>query len=79
MSLFISQKDDRTDLQKKLAQELQDKARQKAKIESNYDGVEDSSYIENTKKTTSLAWVWVLIFIAIVAIVIRLIIISVAK
>jgi hypothetical protein len=28
------------------------------------DGVDDSAYIENTKQTTSLAWVWILIVAA---------------
>lgn len=73
MALFINQDDSRTELQKRLTQELQDKAKKKSKIETNYNGVDDSRYIENTKTTTSLAWVWVLIVIATIALIIRLI------
>jgi len=79
MALFINQDDQRTELQKKLVAELQDKAKKRDNILTDHDGVEDSRYIENTKKTTSLAWVWILIVIAVIAVIIRLIIVSMAK
>lgn len=79
MSLHIRQNDQQTDLQKRIAAELQDKAK-KRPINPEVDqpdGVEDSRYIENTKKTTSLAWAWVLIGIASVAVLLWLTIVSV--
>ena len=79
MSLHIRQSDQQTDLQKRIAAELQDKAK-KRPINPEVDqpdGVKDSRYIENTKKTTSLAWAWVLIGIASVAVLLWLTIVSV--
>ena len=49
----------------KIDAELRAKAAARSKNESEHpDGVDDSSYIEGTKQTTSLAWAWALIFIA---------------
>jgi len=71
MGLHIQKKDDRSELQKRIAQELDDKAKKKAKIEGErVDGVDDSAFIEGSKQTTSLAWIWAIIAIAIIAIVI---------
>ena len=68
MGLYVRQDSKRTALQERLAAELNDKAKQKAKLadESLPDGVDDSAYIKDTKQTTSLAWVWILIGIAVV-------------
>lgn len=68
MGLYLKQNDNRSELQEKLAMELQDKARKKAKEQELPDGVTDSEYLRDTKQTTSLAWVWVLIVIAAVII-----------
>ena len=73
MSLYLKQQDNRSELQKKLAAELQDKAKKKPQPFDQPDGVEDSRYIEQTKQTTSLAWVWVIIALAIIGIVVWLI------
>ena len=68
MGLFVQQNSNRTKMQERLAAELNEKAKKKAELEAKSpDGVEDSRYIEDTKQTTSLAWVWVLIVIAAVA------------
>lgn len=69
MSLYLQQRDTRSDLQDKIAKELQEKAKKKALETDRPDGVTDSAYIKGTKQTTSLAWVWVVIGIAIIAIV----------
>ncbi len=79
MALFIKQQDDRTELQNRLATELQERARQRAKDTDMPDGVSDSQYIKGTKQTTSLAWVWVIIIIVAAVLVIWLISIGVAK
>lgn len=68
MALFIQQNDGRSKLQERLAQELSEKAKKRAQAEADLpDGVEDSKYIQDTKTTTSLAWVWVVIIIFVIA------------
>jgi ectoine hydroxylase-related dioxygenase (phytanoyl-CoA dioxygenase family) len=70
MGLFVEQNSNRTKLQERLATELSEKAKKKAAAGNDPlpDGVNDSRYMENTKKTTSLAWVWILItIVAVVA------------
>jgi hypothetical protein len=68
MGIIYNQENNRSDLQKRLAQELSEKAKKKTTNPDGKlpDGVDDSAYIEGTKKTTSLAWVWLVIFIAII-------------
>jgi len=73
MALFVRQDENRSELQKRLATELQERAKQKAKEVERPDGVDDSQFIKGTKQTTSLAWVWMLIAVAIIGIVIWLI------
>ena len=74
MALFVNQKDDRSELQKRIAAELQEKAKKKALgVADRPDCVKDSQYLKDTKTTTSLAWVWVLIGIATVGVTIYLI------
>lgn len=74
----MNQQNDRTELQKRIAAELAEKAKKKS-LESDKerpDGVTDSAYLQNTKSTTSLAWVWVLIAIAFVGVLIWLVVAS---
>ena len=64
----MNQRDDRTELQKRIAAELAEKdKKRKARQDELPDGVEDSAYIEGTKQTTSLAWAWVIIVLVAVA------------
>jgi hypothetical protein len=79
MSLFIRQEDERSELQKGIAAQLQRRARENSKdTDKNVpDGVEDSQYIKGTKKTTSLAWVWIIIIIVAVGIAVWLTVLSV--
>lgn len=76
MALFIRQNDERSELQQRLAAELQERAKTKANIGDKppRDGVEDSEYLRDTKTTTSLAWVWIIIVIVICFIVVGTII-----
>lgn len=78
MAMFMNQQNDRTELQKRIAAELAEKAKKKADGPSGDrpDGVTDSAYLEKTKTTTSLAWVWMLIVIVAVGILIWLVVIS---
>jgi len=62
MALFIRQNEDRSKLQERLAAELREKAKARAEEAGGRpDGVTDSSYLKDTKTTTSLAWVWVVV------------------
>jgi hypothetical protein len=72
MALFIRQSEDRSKLQERLAAELQEKAKAKALAESKPQDIEDSAYLKDTKKTTGLAWAWVVIALIAVAIVVML-------
>lgn len=76
MALHIRQDDKQSELQRRIAAELKDKARKRDLELENPDGVDDSRYVEGTKQTTSLAWAWALIGIATVAIIIWLVVIS---
>lgn len=76
MGLYVKQSDTRSQLQEKLAAELQERAREKAKQADLPDGVDDSAYIEGTRITSSLGWVWIVIIAAIVGIALWLIVIS---
>lgn len=64
MGLYLKQNENRSELQQRLDAELRAKANAKrARDTDSPDGVDDSAYIENTKQTTSLAGVWVLLLI----------------
>lgn len=64
--MFVKQEETRTRYQQQIAAELQEKARQKAAEAERPDGVEDSAFLRATKRTTSLAGIWIAIFIAII-------------
>jgi hypothetical protein len=74
MALFVKQNENRTELQQRIAAELQQKSANKARDDGRPDGVDDSQYLKNTKTTTSLAWVWGLVFLGVIALVIWLIV-----
>lgn len=61
MALFIRQNEERSELQQRIAAELQEKARVRAESENKLDNIEDSQYLQGTKRTTSLAWVWLVV------------------
>jgi len=77
MGLYVKQSDTRSQLQEKLAQELQDRAREKAKQADLPDGVDDSAYIENTSLTSKFGWVWIVIIAAVIIAAIWLLVISI--
>ena len=75
MALFVNQNDKRSELQERVAAELRAKALARSKMENeDVDGVNDQRYMEGKKMTTSLAWVWILIVIFIVAAVVYFIV-----
>lgn len=61
MALFLKQDTQRSELQQRIATELQEKAKRKSTESDQPDGVTDSAYLKDTKSTTSLAWVWAVI------------------
>lgn len=75
MALFVNQKNQRSELQERIASDLREKAKQNSLREkSAMDGVDDLRYLEGTKQTTTLAWAWMLIVIMAAAIVIMFLI-----
>lgn len=75
MGRYIEQTESRSELQKRIAADLRAKAAARAKQEGDggepakgHDGVDDSAYIQGTKKTTTLSWAWLLIFFMVIAI-----------
>ena len=77
MALFIRQDEERSELQKRLATELQEKARKNAEEKNRQiDGVEDSSYIENLKKPASKSILTVLLIVGIILFIIGLTILN---
>lgn len=79
MALFIKQEIDKTELQKRIAKDLQDKAKNIPDLSDNVDLVEDSQYIKGTKKTTTLAWAWILILVVFIIMAVLIISNSLAK
>ena len=67
MGLFIRQDDNRSELQRRLAAELTEKARKRAELENQPlpDGVDDSTFVQNTTGTSKHAWVWILLIVAV--------------
>ncbi|MEO6109843.1 MAG: hypothetical protein ABIP50_02440 [Candidatus Saccharimonadales bacterium] len=74
MSLFIRQDENRSELQNRIATELQERARNKAREDELPDGVEDSQFIKGTTQTTKLGWVWVVAGLIVVGLVVAIII-----
>jgi len=79
MALFVNQENTRTKLQQQIAADLAEKAKKKA-LDGDAkrpDGVDDAAYLKDTKMTTSLAWIWVLIGLIFVGVIVWLVAISV--
>ncbi len=71
MGYVFDQKDVRTELQKRVAADLTDRAKKKTDFTDMPDGVDDSAFLIGTKKTTSLMGVW--ISIAVIAIILLIV------
>lgn len=68
MALFLKQDQRRTELQNKIAAELQEKARQHNN--QNIDGVDDSAYLQNFKTSHSAQWLIVILALLIAGLII---------
>lgn len=68
MGRYIKQEESRSELQQRIAADLRAKAKARSQEEDYHtkpvDGVADSDYLKETKATTTLDWVWLLIFFA---------------
>lgn len=64
MSLHIKQDNSKTELQQKIAAELRIKTSQNSLAQAEGDFNHQADYLKNTKPTTSLAFVWLLLFVA---------------
>ncbi len=65
MGIILKQTENRSELQKRIALDLSEKAKNKKPDPADMvDGVEDSAFVKGTKGTTSLAWLWILIVVA---------------
>jgi len=76
MGLFIRQNDNRSQLQERLAAELQERAKQNAAKNELPDGVTDSNYMKDTKQTTSMMWLWILVALVAIGVTIWLTVLS---
>lgn len=65
MAIIVNRNENRSELQKRIAKELTDKAKKKnAEPADMPDGVEDSAYVKDTKQTGGLAWLWTILAVA---------------
>jgi len=76
MALFIRQDEERSELQKRLAAELQEKTRKSVEKNNQIDGVEDSSYIENLKKPAKYSALILLLVVGLASLIIWLTIVN---
>ena len=73
MALYVKQDDNRTELQEKMAAELSEKQIKNSLGEGGFTPEnkgkitqpEDSVYFEGTKETTGLAFIWLLVLVAV--------------
>lgn len=61
MALFVRQDENRSELQQRLASELQDRAKKKAEEAQLPDGITDSQFIKGTQESSSFLWLWLVI------------------
>jgi len=75
MGRYLEQTEGRSELQQKIAADLRAKSLARAKEEGRADpyttepeDIEDSAYLKGTKKTTTLAGAWLVIFFMAIAV-----------
>lgn len=59
MGIIVNQ-DDRTELQKRLAAELQERAKKKQESEAQTDSTKDSAMLKNTSEGINFGWIAVI-------------------
>jgi len=78
MALFIRQNEERSKLQERLVADLQEKSKRNFEKANDFN-IDDSEYMKDLKKTTSLSWVWLVIAIITAIVVLWLVILSFGK
>lgn len=76
MGLYVRKDDQRSKLQERIAAEMREKAQQTHEVETPpvVDGIDDSGFIENTKSSSSLLGVWLVLLVIGVGVTILLIV-----
>lgn len=70
MAMYLRQNDKRSDFQKRLADDLKEKAKQKALEDVELpDGVKDSAYIRDYTGPSRLLWLWVLLAVVVLGVI----------
>lgn len=64
MGVLVEKEEDRSELSRRINADLRERASRTSRQE-DYDAVEDSEYLENTRKTNRFSWFWfILVFLA---------------
>ncbi len=79
MGILVKLDEQRSELQQRIATELQAKAAKQPDPVDLPDGVTDSQYLKGSKKTTSLAAIWIIILVLALAAALWLIITGLAR
>lgn len=75
MGLYVRKDDQRSELQERIAAELQEKAKKNTDIEpTTIDGVDDSGYMDNTKSSSGLLGVWLALLVIGIGVILWLIV-----
>lgn len=70
MGILVEKDEERSELGRRISADLRERAVRASKQE-DYDAVEDSEYLRNTRKTDKFSWFWfILSFLAAAALVI---------
>lgn len=69
MGIIVNQDDNRTELQKRIAEQLNDKARKKPDVLADSpDGVEDSAFVKDLAGSKATMWVWWVLGLVVIAV-----------
>lgn len=77
MGLFIQQKDNRSQLQERLAAELRERAKMQASGAEPIDQTKNSNYLKDTEVATSRSWLWFVVAVVVIAAIIALMLMAV--
>ncbi|OYX53101.1 hypothetical protein B7Y92_03995 [Candidatus Saccharibacteria bacterium 32-50-13] len=76
MALLVRQNDERTELQKRVASELQEKMKQNSRPADRPDGVDDAAYMQGKRTTSRFAMIWLILFIVALGVIVWLLVIA---
>ena len=64
MGILVEKDEDRSELSRRINADLRERA-SRTSHQEDYDAVEDSEYLKNTRKTNRFSWFWfILVFLA---------------